>query len=266
MERQAVHVFVIGGRVDYSSPYSIPPALVTAIRDARHVAVLTGAGVSAESGVPTFRDAQTGLWARYSPQELATPEAFQQNPQLVWEWYTWRRELVTRAEPNPGHLALADLERRLPRFTLITQNVDGLHQRAGSQNVIELHGNIARTKCFRENTIVDAWVDTGEIPPRCPRCQGPLRPDVVWFGEVLPPKALEAAVAAARSCDVFLSIGTSGLVQPAASLPYHAQQRGAVLVIINPDAKAAELRNYYALAGPSGRVLPALLQALERQD
>jgi NAD-dependent deacetylase len=137
-----------------SSPGDFRPELVAALRNARSVAVLTGAGISAESGVPTFRDAQTGLWAKYEPQELATPEAFRQNPKLVWQWYEWRRHLVSKAEPNPGHLALVALEKRVPKFALITQNVDGLHQRAGSQRVIELHGNIARTKCFQEDTIV----------------------------------------------------------------------------------------------------------------
>ena len=151
---------------------NVPSALIDALRRARQVAVLTGSGISAESGVPTFRDAQTGLWEKFRPEELATTEAFRRNPRLVWEWYAWRRELVAGAQPNGGHLALAELERRLPRFTLLTQNVDGLHQRAGSRNVIELHGNITRTKCFDENVVVDRWTDTGEVPPRCPRCGG----------------------------------------------------------------------------------------------
>lgn len=246
---------------------SIPPKLIEILRSALGVVVLTGAGISAESGVPTFRDAQTGLWAKYSPEELATPQAFQRNPRLVWEWYAWRRELVAKAKPNPGHLALAQLESQVAsrgsRIMLITQNVDGLHQRAGSQNVIELHGNINRFKCFQENTIVESWPQTDKVPPPCPRCGSLLRPDVVWFGETLPPQALAAAYTAAQSCDVFLSIGTSGLVHPAASLPYYALQVGAILVEINPDETPLTASATYALHGPAGQVLPALLQALE---
>lgn len=244
-----------------NATFTIPPAVVEALCKARHVAVLTGAGVSAESGVPTFRDAQTGLWAKYDPQELATPQAFRRNPQLVWEWYAWRRQLVSQARPNPGHIALADLEQRVPKFTLITQNVDGLHQQAGSKNVIELHGNIARTKRFDDNVIVETWEDTGEVPPRCPVTGSLLRPDVVWFGEMLPEDALTAAMQAANNCDLFFSIGTSALVQPAASLPMFALDNGATVVIINIDVPARATPGLYAIQGPSGQVLPALLQA-----
>ena len=198
------------------------PSLLNALRNTRHLAALTGSGISAESGVPTFRDAQTGLWSKFKPEDLATPEAFQRDPKLVWEWYAWRRELVSRAQPNPGHVALVELERRVPRLSLITQNVDGLHQRAGSRNAIELHRNISRTKCSEENVLVEAWVESDVIPPRCPGCGGLLRPDVVWFGETLPPAALECALAASQSCDLFFSIGTSTLVHPAASLPFVA--------------------------------------------
>jgi NAD-dependent deacetylase len=192
--------------------FEFPAQLVKSLRFARQVAVLTGAGISAESGLPTFRDKMTGLWAKFRPQELATPEAFRKNPKLVWEWYDWRRQLVAKAQPNPGHLALAALEKRVPKFTLITQNVDSLHQRAGSQEIIELHGNLARTKCFAENVAVESWPDTGDIPPHCPNCGGLLRPDVVWFGEMLPVEALHNAMRAARQCDIFFSIGTSGTV------------------------------------------------------
>ncbi|MFQ5422096.1 MAG: NAD-dependent deacylase, partial [Anaerolineae bacterium] len=210
-----------------------PETLLLKLRDAQKVAVLTGAGISAESGVPTFREAQTGLWAKYDPEELATPHAFRRNPRLVWEWYAWRRELVANAEPNPGHYALAEMEKRVPNFTLITQNVDGLHPRAGSQRTVALHGDITRVKCSRDGRPVTTWPETEEVPPRCPRCGGLLRPDVVWFGEGLPPDALRTAVTAARSCDVFLSIGTSALVQPAASLPIEALNNGAYVVEVN---------------------------------
>jgi len=242
------------------SVVDIPTALIETLRAARHVAVLTGSGVSAESGVPTFRDAQTGLWSKFRPEDLATPEAFQRNPRLVWDWYAWRRQLVAEAKPNPGHFALAELERRLPKFTLVTQNVDGLHQRAGSREVIELHGNINRTKCFEENLAVDTWNDTGDGPPRCPRCGGRLRPDVVWFGEMLPPDAIDRAFGASRSCDLFLSIGTSTLVHPAAALPFEALQGGATVVEINPDATPLTPRVTFALRGASGVILPELVR------
>lgn len=244
------------------SSIPIPPELVERLRSARYVAVLTGAGISAESNIPTFRDAQTGLWAQYSPEELATPQAFRRDPRLVWEWYGWRRELVGQAKPNPGHLALAELERRIPSFTLITQNVDGLHQQAGSRNVIELHGNINRTKCFEEGDVVDSWPATTEVPPRCPRCGGYLRPDVVWFGETLPRQALSAAFEAAEQCDLFMSIGTSSVVQPAASLPVTALGRGAVVVEINPDRTPLTSQVSYVLQGAAGQVLPRLVEAL----
>jgi NAD-dependent deacetylase len=246
--------------------HPLPTQLIQELPQAGHIAVLTGAGISAESGVPTFRDAQTGLWARYDPTELASPQAFRRNPRLVWEWYAWRRELVAKAEPNPGHLALAQLEAYFTahsgRFTLITQNVDGLHQRAGSRNVIELHGNINRTKCFEEEIIVETWSPTDDVPPPCPYCGGYLRPDVVWFGENLPAAALVAASTAAQTCDVFLSIGTSGLVQPAASLPYLALRHGAVVVEINPDETPLTTQATFVLNGPAGQVLPNLWQVL----
>jgi NAD-dependent deacetylase len=236
----------------------IPAELVARLRAARRVAVLTGAGVSAESGVPTFREAQTGLWARYKPEELATPEAFQRNPRLVWEWYAWRQKRVRQAEPNPGHLALADLERRIAEFTLITQNVDGLHRRAGSQQVLELHGNLFRVKCFDEDRSVESWPDSEEIPPRCPRCGALLRPDVVWFGEMLPASVLRAAEQAAASAEVFFSIGTSALVYPAADLPFAALRAGATVVEINPQPTPLSPHVTFSLNGSAGAVLPEL--------
>ena len=245
-----------------SEPTSIPAELIARLRQARRVAVLTGAGISAESGVPTFRQAQTGLWARYDPQQLATPQAFRRQPQLVWDWYAWRRGLVAGVEPNPGHFALAELERRVPQFTLITQNVDSLHQRAGSRAVLELHGNIARTTCSREGRVVEAWPESDERPPRCPHCGAFLRPDVVWFGEALPAEVLEAAIAATRTADVFLTIGTSGLVHPAASLPLLAARQGAVTVEVNPEETPLSEEMTYCLRGPSGVLLPALVAAV----
>jgi NAD-dependent deacetylase len=245
-----------------SQQISIPPKLIETLRSAQHIAVLTGAGISAESGIPTFREAQTGLWTQYDPEQLATPQAFQRNPKLVWEWYAWRRELVGQAKPNAGHLALAELEQRIPQFSLITQNVDGLHQRAGSQNIIELHGNLNRTKCFTEGDVVDTWPETMQVPPPCPRCGGHLRPDVVWFGEMLPPQALTAAFEATTQCDVFFSVGTSALVQPAASLPMAALEQGATVIEVNPDSTMLTARMTYVLPSLAGQILPALIEAL----
>jgi NAD-dependent deacetylase len=239
----------------------IPESLVTTLRSAQKIAVLAGSGISAESGVPTFRDAQTGLWARYDPMELATPEAFERDPRLVWEWYAWRRELVGNADPNPGHEALAELETRVPDFVLLTQNVDGLHRRAGSQNVTELHGNITRSKCSVEGVFVEPREDDSGVPPSCPGCGAFLRPDVVWFGEALPAGALEEAFDAARECDVFFSIGTSGLVQPAASLAFEAQRHGAVVVEVNPDETPLTRHADHALRGGAGELLPELVRA-----
>jgi NAD-dependent deacetylase len=240
----------------------IPSELVETLRRARRIAVLTGAGISAESGVPTFRDAQAGQWSRFKPEDLATPEGFRRNPRLVWEWYAARREKVGEMSPNPGHFALAELEWRVPAFLLATQNVDGLHQRAGSRNVVELHGSIARTKCFDENVVVEQWQESGEVPPRCPRCGGWLRPDVVWFNEMLPEAAFQQALVASRCCDVFLSIGTSSLVYPAASLPEEALGAGAVVLEINTEETPLTPRVRHFLRGKSGVVLPALLNAV----
>ncbi len=238
----------------------IPPSLAEALRAARHVTVLTGAGMSAESGLPTFRDPLTGLWARYRPEDLATPEAFARDPRLVWEWYEWRRDLVAGAEPNPGHFALAEMERRVPRLSLFTQNVDGLHQRAGSRKVMELHGNITRSKCFEQEHPAESWPKTGDVPPRCRQCGSFLRPDVVWFGEVLPLDTLSAAWSAAETCDIFFSVGTSGMVLPAAALAHQAQARGVMVVIINPDVSNFVSQSEFLIQGPSGSVLPLLLE------
>lgn len=237
----------------------MPQGLVASMREATSVAVLTGSGISAESGVPTFREAQTGLWARYDPQQLATPEAFARDPGLVWEWYEWRRGLVGAAEPNPGHKALADLERRVPEFALVTQNVDGLHARAGNREVIELHGNITRTRCSVEGAVVEGYEEAGK-PPLCPGCGAPLRPDVVWFGEMVPAGALEAASEAARGCDLFLSVGTSSLVYPAAGLPHEALEYGATVVEINADQTPLTRHADYALRGRAGEILPELVR------
>ncbi len=245
-----------------NSQTEIPKELIQTIHEADHVAVLTGAGISAESGVPTFREAQTGLWAKYDPQELATPQAFRRNPKLVWDWYSWRRALIHKAEPNPGHLALAEMAKIVPKLTLITQNVDGLHQRASSQDVIALHGNIMETKCFANGHLLDSWPESDDVPPHCPICNSLLRPNVVWFGENLPAYALQTAVQAAQACDLFLSIGTSALVHPAASLPLMAVENGAATVEINPQETPLTRWMDFVLRGTAGELLPKLLTQL----
>jgi NAD-dependent deacetylase len=242
-----------------------PPELIRKLASANSVAVLTGAGVSAESGVPTFRDAQTGLWAKFKPEELATPTAFRRNPKLVWEWYAWRRKIVADVLPNPAHRTLAEMEKLFPQFHLITQNVDGLHQRAGSRNVIELHGNITRTKCFDEGTIVSSWKETGDVPPKCPNCGGLLRPDVVWFEEPMPEKEMELALRASTTCEIFFSIGTSTVVYPAASLPFEALRSGATVVEINPQPTPFTEQARFVLSGAAGVVLPELLGRIRAQ-
>jgi len=236
------------------------PDLIAALRDARHICVLTGAGISAESGVPTFRDARQGLWEKYDPHQLATPEAFEENPQLIWQWYRWRRELVAAASPNPGHLALARLPEYVSRFTLVTQNVDGLHQRAGSKDVVEFHGNLFADRCYAEGCVIEH--DQQAAVPVCPRCGAHLRPGVVWFGEAIPEEALNASFAAAEDCDVFLSVGTSSLVYPAAGLADIAKDHGAVVAEINPQPTILAETYDFSIAGKAGAALPELVELM----
>jgi NAD-dependent deacetylase len=243
--------------------------LVERIAAADAVAVLTGAGISAESGIPTFRDPD-GLWEKFDPQELANVEAFLDNPELVQGWYRHRRQLVEDAEPNDGHRALAALDDHVPECTVITQNVDDLHNRAGSRRVVELHGNITHNYCMdcerpADAETVDAAIQEG-TPARCPECDGLIRPDVVWFGEMLPPDAMEQAEAATREADVFLSVGTSAVVYPAAQLPIDAHGNGAYVAEINPDRTGVTEEVDEAIRGPAGTVLPALVEAVASVD
>ena len=240
---------------------TIPGGLLDALRDSQRVCVLTGSGVSAESGVPTFREAQTGLWEQYDPHKLATPEAFERDPALVWRWYRWRRDLIAGAKPNPGHHALVRLARLVPALTIVTQNVDGLHQRAGSSNVIEFHGNLFEDRCFVEGCLIDDPDMSVEVPV-CPECGGMLRPGVVWFGESIPESALHEAASAVSGCDLFFSIGTSSLVWPAAGLADAARQQGADVVEINLDATPLSSQTSFCLQGKSGEVLPELVDCL----
>ena len=231
------------------------------LREAGRVAVMTGAGISAESGVATFRGAG-GLWEGRRPEEVATPEAFRSGPEMVWRFYYARRRQLLQCRPNPAHEALARIERIRPVFCLITQNVDGLHRAAGSKNVIELHGNIWLDRCWECG--FEERVDTvGEAPiPRCPKCNGMMRPGVVWFGEMLPPEAINGAQAAASGCDVMLVIGTSSVVQPAASLAMVAQQSGGKVVEINPESTPLTAAADLVITEKAGTAMPAIADAL----
>jgi NAD-dependent deacetylase len=230
------------------------------IRNAKRIAVLTGAGISSESGVPTFRG-KDGLWRQFRAEDLATPEAFSRDPKLVWEWYNWRRGLIGKVEPNPAHRTLAKWETIFPEFALITQNVDGLHVKAGSKNILELHGNIWKLRCTKEDTITENHATPlADIPPRCPSCGEMLRPHVVWFGESLDPDILHRVFALCSLCEVMLVIGTSAFVQPAASLPFYASDAGAKIIEINPEPTPLTSYVNLSLPGKAGEILPLIDQ------
>jgi NAD-dependent deacetylase len=239
-----------------------PKEFLDALKRAKRVAVLTGAGISAESGVPTFRGTD-GIWKKFKPEELATVQAFMSNPKLVWEWYLHRREIAGKIAPNPGHLALVEMEKHYDDFTLITQNVDGLHRLAGSKNLLEIHGNIKKNKCLdcNEPYLGEINLDSGELP-RC-RCGGKIRPDVVWFGEMLPEKEIGAAFDAASRAELFFSCGTSALVHPAASMPMTARRNGAYLVEINLEPTPLTEFANFSIQGKSGEILPEIVRILK---
>ncbi|HEX5533201.1 MAG TPA: NAD-dependent deacylase [Actinomycetales bacterium] len=248
----------------------VPPAVLDLARRARRVAVLTGAGMSAESGVPTFRDAQTGLWERYDPMALATPEAWDEDPPLVWAWYAWRIRLLRDVEPNPGHRALAEWDARAGEVDLavVTQNVDDLHERAGSRSAVHLHGSLGEFRCSRchEPYRGDVEVPTQPVerldPPSCERCGGPVRPGVVWFGEALPTGAFERAEQIVGGADLALVVGTSGLVYPAAGLPMIARARGVPVVEVNPGETDLSDAVHHVWRASAATALPALVAAL----
>ena len=232
--------------------------VIDQLSTAQRITVLTGAGISAESGVPTFRG-EKGLWKTYRPEELANFNAFSQNPKLVWEWYNWRRKLISEVQPNPGHFALAKIESLVPHFTLITQNVDGLHQKAGSRNILELHGNIMRSRCSACNRYSDRIeMDVKDHLPLC-QCGGMTRPDVVWFGEMLPQETITQAFQETELCDFFFTIGTSAVVQPAASLPLIARKAGAYVVEINVERTVISEHIDISIQGASGEILPDIV-------
>ena len=245
--------------------FSLPDGLAATLANAQHVVALTGAGVSAESGVPTFRDAQTGIWADYKPEELATPEAFAANPRKVWDWYAYRRQLVGDVQPNAGHVALARLESLVPQVTVITQNVDGLHARAGSSQVLEFHGNIMVDRCFVEKVVLGADEIKDGAPPICRRCGSFVRPGVIWYGEAIDERVLENSFEACADCDVFISAGTSSEVYPAAGLVEIAKAGGATVIEINPVKTPLSALADHALRGTSATVLPALIDALHEE-
>ncbi|MBB2944321.1 NAD-dependent deacetylase [Actinoplanes lutulentus] len=231
------------------------------LEKAQRVVVFTGAGISAESGVPTFRDALTGLWERFDAQSLATPQAFQDDPDLVWGWYEWRRHRVSTVHPNPGHLAVAAMKNAV----VITQNVDDLHERAGSADTVHLHGSLFMPRCSQCGEAAALPSTTGEPdegrrvwPPSCVRCAGLIRPGVVWFGEALPEAALEAAARAASDCDVLLTVGTSGMVYPAAEIPRLAARSGAAVIQVNPQPTPLDSVALVNLRGSAAQVLPDL--------
>ncbi len=231
------------------------------LKQARRIAVLTGAGVSAESGVPTFRGAD-GVWKQYNAMDLATPGAFAADPRLVWEFYHWRRELIAKVRPNPAHYALARLEQSVSGFKLITQNVDGLHKRAGSVNMLEIHGSLWRVRCMEcGKESENLTVPLPELPS-CDSCGGLLRPAVVWFGEALDPDILDRSIQAARGCEVMLVVGTSAVVQPAASLAMLAKESGAFVAEINLEPTVQSGGMGAVLTGKAGELLPRLVEGL----
>jgi len=239
--------------------------LVSHLLKARRCVVLTGAGISAESGVPTFRGKE-GLWGKFKPEELASMEAFIASPKIVWEWYNWRRELIGKVRPNAGHLAIVNMAGFFEDFTLVTQNVDGLHALAGSKSILELHGNIYRNKCVDCEKIFESLgeIDPADIP-QCCVCGGKVRPDIVWFGEMLDPEIIDAAFERSEQADIFFSIGTSAEVHPAATLPVVAKSHGAILVEINvEETPLTELADYH-FSGKSGEILPQIVSQMKEE-
>ncbi len=237
--------------------------LAMLLRRARHAIVFTGAGVSAESGIPTFRG-RGGLWEKFDPMKLASLEGFRENPMEVWRWYRMRMELIAKARPNPAHIVIARLQERGLVKTIITQNVDGLHQRAGARDVVELHGNIWRIRCTNPQCVYRGVLEEPpqEIPPRCPRCGSLLRPDVVWFGEPLPQHTWNRAVEEAGRADLVLVVGTSGVVMPAGLIPYIVKRSGGVLVEVNVEETGYTGLADLHIRGKAGEVLARLGKAL----
>ncbi len=235
------------------------------LKRARAVVVSTGAGMSKESGIPTFRDAPNALWAKFNPEQLATQEGFRKDPALVWRWYAERREMIGRAKPHAGHAAIAAMETMFDKFTLITQNIDDLHRKAGSKNLIEIHGNIFRFKCLDQGHPIETLPDSEDVPPRC-ICGSLIRPDVVWFGELLPAEAVDRAYQALETCDAILVVGTSGMVYPAAGFPSVARQRGARVIEVNTEPTPMMGDADICLEGPAGEIVTELLSTIKKPN
>ncbi len=243
--------------------------ILNTIKAARRIVVFSGAGLSAESGIPTFRDDLVGLWQQYDPEELASSEAFAKDPELVWGWYEWRRSRLAQAQPNAGHIAIAQWQQHYP-LTIVTQNVDNLHERAGSYSVIHMHGDLNKaycSQCKHPHPLVAAPANLPPEgariqPPQCELCQNWVRPGVVWFGESLIDADLRAAIYAAENCDLVLAIGTSGVVQPAALIPYWAKEKGAIVIQINPNESAIDVVSDFNVRQSAAKVLPFIVQAM----
>ena len=235
---------------------------VEVLTPVRKLVVTTGAGMSKESGIPTFRDAPSALWANYNPEDLATPEGFRRDPALVWNWYVERRKMIGAAVPHPGHFAVAELEPMFEEFMVVTQNIDDLHRKAGSKNLVEVHGNIFRYKCFDHNHPVEKLPATNAVPPRC-HCGSMIRPDVVWFGEMLAQEDLDRAFAALSACEAVLVVGTSGIVYPAAGFPHAAKNLGAAVVEVNPEETPITDVADVFIKARAGEALPPLVERLK---
>ena len=240
------------------------------LQKSEKVVFFTGAGISADSGIPTYREKLSGIWSGYDPRDLETAKAFRQNPALVWGWYLWRRQRVAQAKPNAGHLAVSRMASSHRPVSVITQNVDDLHERAGSLNVVHLHGSLAMPECYACHRLATAPPDQNELPdagaliepPRCQRCNGRMRPGVVWYGEDLPPKAWKTAMNLVKSCDLLISVGTSGIVMPAANIPDLALSSGASVIHVNKTDVSMGEQNEYMLVGAAAVILPMLLDSI----
>ena len=241
-------------------PLTLPENVLRRLKAARRVVVLTGGGLAAESGVPSFRDSLVGKWAEYDVSELATPQAFIRNPRLVWEWYDFRRRGADSAQPSPAHYALVDLEQHYPTFTLVTQAIDSLHWRAGSRDLVELNGSLRRSRCYEAGHIAQSWDEDGEIPPHCAHCGSPLRPDVVLFGEGLPHAELRKAQHSVEQCELFIAVGAVGAIEPVASFPFVAKRFGAFVMSIAPEESIYSLMADYVIAATPSDVLQDLVR------
>jgi NAD-dependent deacetylase len=236
--------------------------IIMRLRQAQRMVVLTGGGLAAESGFPTFAQSQTGSWAHYAVSELATPQAFVRNPRLVWQWYAHRRMLAAQCQPSVSHQVLAQLEQLIPEYLLVTQAIDGLHARSGVANLVELNGSLQRSRCFESGEVFTSWEEEGPSPPICPHCGAALRPDVVMYGEGLPQRALQRARRAIEQCDVLLCVGEIGAIEPVASFPFVARRVGALVVSIAPDESMYSILADHALSTRPAATLPAILAAL----